>query len=86
MTEAVHPGGAALERLPTARLLRRLHDGDREAVAAVGGALPALAALADAAADALARGGRLVYVGAGTSGRLGALDAAECPPTFGVAP
>jgi N-acetylmuramic acid 6-phosphate etherase len=86
MTEAVHPAGAALERLPTSRLLRRLHDGDREAVAAVGGALPALAALADAAADALARGGRLVYVGAGTSGRLGALDAAECPPTFGVAP
>ena len=86
VTEAVHPGGAALERLPTPRLLRRLHDGDREAVAAVGRALPALARLADLAADRLARGGRLVYAGAGTSGRLGALDAAECPPTFGVAP
>ena len=86
MTEAIHPGGAALERLPTPRLLRRLHDGDREAVAAVGRALPALAALADEAASRLAGGGRLVYAGAGTSGRLGALDAAECPPTFGVAP
>ena len=86
VTEAVHPAGAALERLPTSRLVLRLHQGDREAVAAVGRALPALSALADAAADRLGRGGRLVYAGAGTSGRLGALDAAECPPTFGVAP
>jgi N-acetylmuramic acid 6-phosphate etherase len=68
------------------RLLARLHAGDREAVRAVGRALPALAALAEKAAEALRAGGRLVYVGAGTSGRLGALDAAECPPTFGVAP
>jgi N-acetylmuramic acid 6-phosphate etherase len=86
VTEAVHPAGAALERLPTSRLLRRLHDGDREAVAAVGRALPALGALVDAAASRLSRGGRIVYAGAGTSGRLGALDAAECPPTFGVSP
>jgi len=64
----------------------RLHGGDREAVRAVGRALGAIAALADEAARALRAGGRLVYVGAGTSGRLGALDAAECPPTFGVAP
>jgi N-acetylmuramic acid 6-phosphate etherase len=48
--------------------------------------LPSIARLADLAADRLARDGRLVYAGAGTSGRLGALDAAECPPTFGVAP
>ena len=57
-----------------------------EAVRAVGRALASIAALADDAAAALRAGGRLVYVGAGTSGRLGALDAAECPPTFGVAP
>jgi N-acetylmuramic acid 6-phosphate etherase len=86
VTEAVHPAGAALERLSTARLVRRLHDGDREAVAAVSRALPALSTLVDAAASRLSRGGRLVYAGAGTSGRLGALDAAECPPTFGVSP
>lgn len=86
VTEAPHPRGSDLERLPTGRLLARLHAGDREAVRAVGRALPALAALADAAAGALAAGGRLIYAGAGTSGRLGALDAAECPPTFGVAP
>jgi N-acetylmuramic acid 6-phosphate etherase len=49
-------------------------------------ALPALARLADLAAAALSAGGRLVYVGAGTSGRLAALDAAECPPTFGTRP
>jgi N-acetylmuramic acid 6-phosphate etherase len=86
VTEASHPDGRRLERLSTGRLLSRLHAGDREAVRAVGRALPALTHLADAAANALSGGGRLVYVGAGTSGRLGALDAAECPPTFGVAP
>jgi N-acetylmuramic acid 6-phosphate etherase len=63
-----------------------MHEGDREATRAVGRALPALARLATLAARALASGGRIVYVGAGTSGRLGALDAAECPPTFGVSP
>jgi len=86
VTEAPHPDGRRLERLPTGRLLARLHAGDREAARAVGLALPALARLADAAAAALGAGGRLIYAGAGTSGRLGALDAAECPPTFGVAP
>jgi N-acetylmuramic acid 6-phosphate etherase len=86
VTETPHPGGAELDRLPTSQLVARLHAGDGEAVAAVGRALPAISRLADAAAAALGRGGRLVYAGAGTSGRLGALDAAECPPTFGVDP
>jgi N-acetylmuramic acid 6-phosphate etherase len=86
VTEAPHPRGSDLERLPAGRLLARLHAGDREAVRAVGRAVPSLAALAEAVAGALGGGGRLIYVGAGTSGRLGALDAAECPPTFGVAP
>ena len=53
---------------------------------AVAGAMSEIARAAEAARDALAAGGRLVYVGAGTSGRLGALDAAECPPTFGARP
>ncbi|HET8538928.1 MAG TPA: N-acetylmuramic acid 6-phosphate etherase [Anaeromyxobacter sp.] len=86
VTETPHPAGRDLDRLPTSRLVARLHRGDREAVRAVGRALPSIAALADEAARALRAGGRLVYVGAGTSGRLGALDSAECPPTFGVAP
>lgn len=85
-TERVHPDGIDLESLSTHHLLRRLHTGDREAVSAVGRALPSLARLVDEAARMLAGGGRLIYVGAGTSGRLGALDAAECPPTFGVSP
>lgn len=85
VTETPHPAGSDLDRLSTARLVARLHAGDREAVRAVGRALSAIARLADDAAAALGRGGRLVYAGAGTSGRLGALDAAECPPTFGVA-
>jgi N-acetylmuramic acid 6-phosphate etherase len=86
VTEALNPAGPGLERLPTPRLLARLHAGDREAVRAVGRALAPLSELTDAVARALAGGGRLVYAGAGTSGRLGALDAAECPPTFGVEP
>jgi len=86
VTEAPHPDGHELERLTPARLVARLHAGDREAVRAVSRALPALARVAEAAAGALRAGGRLIYAGAGTSGRLGALDAAECPPTFGVAP
>jgi N-acetylmuramic acid 6-phosphate etherase len=86
VTESLHPAGADLDRLPTARLVARLHAGDREAVRAVGRAVPELARLADLAAARLAAGGRLLYAGAGTSGRLAALDAAECPPTFGVSP
>lgn len=85
VTEAPHPDGLDLERLPASRLVARLHAGDQEAVRAVTRALPAIARLADACASALRAGGRLIYVGAGTSGRLGALDAAECPPTFGQA-
>jgi len=83
-TERVHPGGVDLHALPPRRLLARLHRGDGDAVRAVGRSLPGLARLVEAASGALSAGGRLVYAGAGTSGRLGALDAAECPPTFGV--
>ena len=86
VTESPHPRGSDLERLPASRLLARLHAGDREAVSAVGRALASLAPLVEDVAQALRAGGRLVYAGAGTSGRLGALDAAECPPTFGVDP
>src|SRR5512135_461564 len=86
VTAPVPPDGPGMERLGTLRLLRTLHGGDREAVRAVSRALPSLARLADEAAAVLSAGGRLVYAGAGTSGRLGALDAAECPPTFGVPP
>ena len=67
-------------------MVRLLHAEDLRAVRAVGRVLPEIARAADLAAGALGAGGRLIYVGAGTSGRLGALDAAECPPTFGTRP
>src|SRR5512140_2084952 len=86
ITEALHPDGLRLAGLSTPALLARLHAGDVEAARAVGRALPALATVAEAITAALGAGGRLLYAGAGTSGRLAALDAAECPPTFCVAP
>lgn len=70
----------------TAALLARMHEADAGVQTAVGAALPALARAADAIASRLEAGGRWIYVGAGTSGRLGALDAAELPPTFGTDP
>ncbi len=83
-TERLHPRSKDLDALPLPRALAVLHQGDLEAARAVGRALPALARLAKLAGQALRTGGRIVYLGSGTSGRLGALDAAECPPTFGV--
>jgi N-acetylmuramic acid 6-phosphate etherase len=85
-TERVDPRSSHLDELPTAEALALFARADREAAAAVEAAGPALAAAVDLVADRLARGGRLLYVGAGTSGRLGALDASECPPTFHSAP
>ncbi len=71
---------------PTPELLRILNREDRRVPAAVARQIPAIARAVDRIAKALQRGGRLIYVGAGSSGRLGVLDAAECPPTFGVPP
>jgi N-acetylmuramic acid 6-phosphate etherase len=70
----------------TRTLLTQIHEGDATVAAAVGEALPGIEKAADAIAERLAAGGRWFYVGAGTSGRLGALDAAELPPTFGTEP
>lgn len=81
-TEARNPRTTDLDTLPTQELLAIMHDEDRHAVAAVGAVLPQIAAAVDAIAERLRKGGRLIYVGAGTSGRLGVLDAAECGPTF----
>ncbi|MGZ6988026.1 MAG: N-acetylmuramic acid 6-phosphate etherase [Thermoanaerobaculia bacterium] len=67
-------------------LVTRLHEADRAVFDALGAALPAIARAADAIAERLAAGGRWFYTGAGSSGRLGALDAAELPPTFGTDP
>ena len=81
-TEQRNAASEALDTLSTEEIVRLLADDQRIAVEAVDRAAGAIAGFADAAARALASGGRLVYAGAGTSGRLGVLDASECPPTF----
>jgi len=73
-----------LEELSTAELLRGINQEDQKVAVAVEQALPALEALVNAILPQMRRGGRLFYIGAGTSGRLGIVDASECPPTFGV--
>lgn len=85
-TEARNPDTLDLDRLPTLELVRALNREDQKVAQAVAAVLPEVARAVDLVADRLAAGGRLFYVGAGTSGRIGALDAAECPPTFGVPP
>lgn len=85
-TERVHPRSEDLDLLPTLDVVRRLHREDLRAVRAAGRVSRRIATAAEIVAAALAGGGRLIYVGAGTSGRLGVLDAAECPPTFGTSP
>lgn len=81
-TERENEASRALDALPTLEALRVIGEQDARVHAALAAARPQLARAVDAVAERLARGGRLFYVGAGTSGRLGALDAAECPPTF----
>ncbi len=73
-----------LDALSSLEMVTRFNDQDALVAQAVRATLPAVAQAVDAAAEALLAGGRIVYMGAGTSGRLGVLDAAECPPTFGV--
>jgi N-acetylmuramic acid 6-phosphate etherase len=85
-TEGLNPRADGLDLLSAEEIVRRLHQEDRLAVRAVHPALGEIASVARAVADGLRAGGRLLYVGAGTSGRLGVLDASECPPTFGVSP
>jgi N-acetylmuramic acid 6-phosphate etherase len=85
-TEARDAAGADLDLRSTAELVTLMNAGDATVPAAVAGAAPAVAELVDALADRLAGGGRLIYVGAGTSGRLAALDAVECETTFSTPP
>lgn len=74
-----------LDNLSTLAMVTKFNQQDATVAAAVALTLPQVAQAVDAAAAALTAGGRLIYMGAGTSGRLGVLDASECPPTFGVA-
>ncbi|MET8624313.1 N-acetylmuramic acid 6-phosphate etherase [Kitasatospora sp. NPDC004669] len=83
-TETVRPEWAGIDQLSTLDLLRLMNAEDRTVPTVVAGELTRIAAVVDAVAARMVRGGRLVYAGAGTAGRLGVLDAAECPPTFGT--
>src|SRR5216684_2375970 len=83
-TEQRNPRTRGLDAKSTLDILRAIHREDSMVAQAVVRAIPAIAKAVDAIAQALQRGGRLFYVGAGTSGRLAALDAAEIPPTFGT--
>src|SRR5574341_2368524 len=85
-TEQTNPNTTEIDRLPTLEALRIINREDRKVAEAVEKVLPAIARAVDSIVERLERGGRLFYTGTGTSGRLGVLDAAECPPTFGVSP
>src|SRR5262249_12099841 len=84
LTEQANPASARIDTLPTDDVLRIVNAEDRKVAAAVEVEIPAIAQAVDAIVGALEKGGRLFYIGAGTSGRLGVLDASECPPTFSV--
>src|SRR5450631_4409345 len=84
LTEQVNPESRDIDTRPTAEVLRIMNDEDRKVAPAVASEIPRIAQAVDRIAEAIRSGGRLFYIGAGTSGRLGVLDAAECPPTFHV--
>src|SRR5213083_92230 len=84
ITERAHPASAKLETRPASKILEIINREDQHVARAVKKVLPQIARAVDAASRAIREGGRLIYLGAGTSGRLGVLDAAECIPTFGT--
>jgi len=83
-TEGRNPDTMDLDRMTSMEICYHMHQEDRRAMAAVSKVLPKVAEVIDAAVAALQSGGRIIYVGAGTSGMIALMDAAECPPTFGV--
>src|SRR5260370_29284235 len=83
-TEKVNPSTTAIERMSTLEIVQVINAEDAKVALAVQQVLPHIARAIEEIATKLHRGGRLIYVGAGSSGRLGALDASECPPTFNV--
>ncbi|WP_248464754.1 N-acetylmuramic acid 6-phosphate etherase [Pectobacterium versatile] len=84
VSETRNPATMALDQLSTLEMMHAFNQEDRKVPEAIALVLPAIADAVDLAAASLQEGGRLIYLGAGTSGRLGVLDASECPPTFGV--
>jgi N-acetylmuramic acid 6-phosphate etherase len=86
VTEQVNPNTAMLSSLPLPEVVRLMNEEDSLVAPAVGLVLPEIVIAVEAIVRRLKEGGRLFYIGTGTSGRLGVLDASECPPTFGVSP
>jgi N-acetylmuramic acid 6-phosphate etherase len=86
LTEQANPNSQTLDQLSTLELVDLFNQEDARTIQAIAAAREPLAQAIDRTADALRQGGRLFYIGAGTSGRLGVLDAAECPPTFCTPP
>jgi len=86
LTEQPNPASARIDELPTDKVLEIINNEDRRVADSITSELPHIAQAVDAIVNAFQAGGRLFYIGAGTSGRLGVLDAAECPPTFNVSP
>ena len=86
LTEQINPKTKKIDQVETLEIVRMINDEDRLVADAVANALPDIATAVGAITKRLKDGGRLIYVGAGTSGRLGILDAAECVPTFNVSP
>lgn len=85
-TERVRTDLADLDQRSTLAIAETMNDGDAQVAVAIRAMLPHIAAAVDAITERLRRGGRLIYIGAGTAGRLGVLDASECPPTFNTPP
>lgn len=86
VSEARNPDTVEIDLMSTREILAAMNREDRKAPEAVDKVLPEIALAVDRVVEAFRKGGRLIYMGAGTSGRLGVLDASECPPTFGVPP
>ncbi len=84
LTEQPNPASARIDKLSTLEMVQVINDEDRRVAESITPELPAIAAAIDGIVAAFNAGGRLFYIGAGTSGRLGVLDASECPPTFNV--
>src|SRR4051812_37580825 len=84
LTEQANPASASIDSLPTEAALRVISAEDQLVAESVEREIPRIAKAVDGIVAAVEKGGRLFYIGAGTSGRLGVLDAAECPPTFSV--
>ncbi|WP_070972263.1 N-acetylmuramic acid 6-phosphate etherase [Vibrio sonorensis] len=84
VSEGRNPDTMDIDLLPAIDIVKRINEQDKQVPIAIENVLPEIAQAVDLITDTFKRGGRLIYIGAGTSGRLGVLDASECPPTFGV--